>query len=63
MTDKDYIKELKERDKERPLRKKYWAPGVKPLASCPNCGEIVYSTRGSFCEWCGQRLAKDVWEL
>lgn len=60
----NYIEMLKERDKAKPLKKKYWSPGMKPLPSCPTCGEIVFSTvHGKFCEWCGQKLDKQNWEL
>lgn len=60
----DYIEMLKERDKAKPLHKKYWAPGMNPLPACPTCKEIVFSTtHGTFCEWCGQRLDKQNWEF
>lgn len=63
MTD-DYIEELKERDKAKPLKKLLWAVGKDPLPICPNCGEIlVLVKRDNFCRTCGQRLMKDVWEL
>ena len=59
----NYIETLKARDTERPLRKMMWAPGCKPLPTCPNCGEIIYTSRGHFCETCGQRLDKSNWEF
>lgn len=60
----DYITMLQERDKAKPLHKKLLAPGLAPLPACPTCKEVIFSTvHGTFCEWCGQRLMKDVWEL
>lgn len=58
-----YVEMLKARDKEMPIRKMYWAVGHKPLPSCPNCGEIIYTQRGSFCVMCGQKLDKQNWEF
>lgn len=60
----DYMAMLKERDKAKPLRKMYLAPGCDPFPSCPNCGDLLISlSTDSFCRKCGQRLDKDNWEL
>ena len=60
----DYITMLKERDKAKPLRKLYLAPGHEPLPSCPNCGDaLILINSDKFCRKCGQRLDKDNWEL
>ena len=60
----DYIEMLKERDKAKPLYKRYFAPGRPPIAACPTCKEVIFSkVHGTFCEWCGQRLDKNNWEL
>lgn len=60
----DYITELKERDKAKPLRKLYLAPGHEPLPSCPNCGDaLVLVESDKFCRKCGQRLLTTEWEL
>lgn len=60
----DYIEMLKERDKAKPLRKLYLAPGHEPLPCCPNCGDaLIYTKLDSFCRKCGQRLDVDNWEL
>lgn len=62
MADK-YIEMLKERDKERPLKKLLWAVGAKPLPACPNCEEILYTSRGHFCPMCGQRVDMTNWDI
>lgn len=60
----DYIEMLKERDKAKPLYKKYFAPGHEPLPSCPNCGDaLVLVESDRFCRKCGQRLMTDTWAL
>lgn len=62
MADKKLIDELLEKNKAKPLVKKYLTRELI-LPACPTCGEVVFSTvHGSYCEWCGQRLMKDVWE-
>lgn len=60
----DYINELKERDKAKPLKKIHFAPGAEPYAACPNCGDILILVKSDkFCRKCGQRLMTDTWEL
>ena len=59
----DYIEILKERDKEKPIKKLFWTPGANPLPSCPSCGELIYTERGNFCVMCGQRIDKQNWEF
>lgn len=60
----DYIEMLKERDKAKPLRKMYLAPGREPIPSCPNCGDaLVLVESDKFCRKCGQRLLTTGWEL
>ena len=60
----NYIEMLKERDKAKPLRKMYFAPGHEPLPSCPNCGDaLVLVESDKFCRKCGQRLLTTEWEL
>lgn len=60
----DYIEMLKERDRAKPLRKMYLAPGHEPIPSCPNCGDaLVLVESDKFCRKCGQRLLTTEWEL
>lgn len=61
MADKKLIDELLEKNKAKPLVKKYLTRELI-LPACPTCGEVVSNVHGSYCEWCGQRLMKDVWE-
>lgn len=64
MADKKLIEELIERDKAKPLRKMYLAPGRDPLPSCPNCGDLLIClSTDNFCRKCGQRLLTTEWEL
>lgn len=64
MTDKKLIHELLERNKAKPLKKMYFAPGYDPLPSCPNCGDaLILTSTDKFCRKCGQRLMTDAWEL
>lgn len=60
----DYIEMLKERDKAKPLKKLYLAPGRSPLPSCPNCGDVlILINSDKFCRKCGQRLDTANWAL
>lgn len=66
MADKDYIKELKERDKAKPVNK--YVPiteGLEPWAMCPKCDRLLVTlgTNDTFCPRCGQRLDLDNWAL
>lgn len=63
MANKELIDELLEKNKAKPLVKKYLTRELI-LPACPNCKEVVFSsTHGSYCEWCGQHLDKQNWEL
>lgn len=63
MADKKLIDELLEKNRAKPLMKKYLTTELI-VPACPRCKEIVFSsTHGSYCEWCGQKLDKQNWEL
>ena len=52
MANKELIDELLEKNKAKPLVKKYLTRELI-LPACPTCGEVVFSsTHGSYCEWC-----------
>lgn len=61
----DYINELKERDKEKPLVKSdliIRADG-KPHGNCPTCGLPILFSTFKFCPLCGQRINQTEWAL
>lgn len=61
---RDYITELKERDKAKPVKK--YVPiteGIEPWAMCPNCGKLLLTEDINFCSNCGQRVDMTTWEL
>ena len=59
MTDKEYIKMLKERDKPMPMKgfeRRYRDLRHKdPIDLCGNCEEVIID-RYAFCPYCGQRV-------
>lgn len=61
----DYITELKERDKAKPLVKSevLITEDGKPHGKCPICDYPILFTTFVFCPICGQRLGKGDWEL
>lgn len=66
MADKDYIKMLKERDKEKPMHQ-HWFHSLaddceKFYNACPTCDEFI-SRDYKFCPNCGQRIDTDNYEL
>lgn len=66
MTDKDYIKMLKERDKAMPMGRYYFkSEGLKdrpPIDACGACGEPLVGG-ANFCDKCGQRADRTLYKL
>lgn len=61
----DYINELKERDKAKPLVKSDIIVRVdgKPHGKCPECGLPILFDTFVFCPQCGQRLDQMHWAI
>lgn len=58
MSEKDYIKMLKERDKAMPMKQYFWQTEQfkddPPADLCGKCGRVLGET-AAFCSECGQR--------
>lgn len=65
MTNKEYIKMLKERDEAKPLIKSevILREDGKPHGLCPNCKYPALYSGYVFCPYCGQRWDRDNWAL
>lgn len=67
MTDKEYIKMLKERDKAMPMGRYIWTTEAykdrMPSDLCGNCGRMLYLDDYVFCPVCGQRIDRDNYKL
>ena len=64
MTNKDYIKMLKERD--TPMAMTRYIPvseGCKPWDTCPACGRSVLMEDSQFCDLCGQRFDRENYQF
>lgn len=66
MTDKEYIKMLKERDKAMPMDRYFWKSKRfkhdPPADICGKCGRVIVEDY-VFCPVCGQRIARDLYKL
>ena len=66
MSEKDYIKMLKERDKPMPMKQYFWQTEQfkddPPIDLCGACGETLGIIE-KFCGECGQRIDRENYQL
>lgn len=62
LEDANYVNELIERDKAKPMRSLYFPITEQTLDVCPMC-EKVLNKAMPFCGTCGQRIDLDNYEL
>lgn len=66
MSEKDYIKMLKEKDKPMPMKQYFWKTeqfkNDPPADLCGRC-ESVIGTREKYCSECGQRIDHNLYQL
>lgn len=66
MTDKEYVKMLKERDEPMPMDRYFWTSKRfakdPPADSCGKCGRVIAPSY-EFCPRCGQRIDRENYKL
>ena len=66
MSEKEYVKMLKERDKPMPMGQYHWLTEKysdrKPADTCGACGELIVAYY-KFCPMCGQRIDHENYKL
>lgn len=66
MTDKEYVKMLKERDKAMPMGRYYFQSerfkNDPPVDECGKCGRVLGESY-VFCPICGQRIDRENYKL